>query len=64
MLAYLHDLAAHDSNIILLEESRLPVQTEKDYKDLTHVDETNQVRFTQYMENVLQKLISAPPAGN
>lgn len=64
MMAYLRDLASHDSNIILLEESQLPVQTEKDYQDLTHVDEANQVRFTEYMEKVLQKLLPAPPAGN
>jgi hypothetical protein len=61
MLAYLHDLASHDSNVILLEESQLPVQTEKNYKDLTHVDEAAQVRFTHFIETVLQKLPSAPP---
>jgi len=63
MLAYLHDLAGRDPNIILLEESQLPVQTENDYMDLTHVDEANQVRFTGYMQTVLQKLLDAPPAG-
>ena len=63
MLACLHDLASHDSNIILLEESQLPVQTEKDYKDLTHVDEATQVRFTEYMETVLQKLLNTPSSG-
>jgi hypothetical protein len=61
MLAYLRDLARHDSNIVLLEDSQLPVQTEKNYKDLTHVDEPTQVRFTDYIETVLQKLLSAPP---
>ncbi len=63
MLAYLHDLASHDSNIILLEETQLPVQTEKDYKDLTHVDKATQVRFTEYMETVLQKLLNTPSSG-
>jgi hypothetical protein len=64
MLAWLHDLARRDPNLILLEESQLPVQTEKDYQDLTHVDEANQIRFTKYMETVLQKLLGPPPAGN
>ena len=63
MLACLRDLARRDPNIILLEESQLPVQTEKDYMDLTHVDQANQVRFTEYMETVLQKLLLTPPAG-
>jgi hypothetical protein len=63
MLAFLHGLAAHDTNIILLEESQMPVQTEDDYLDLTHVNETSQIRFTHYIETVLQKLPLTTPTG-
>jgi len=61
MLTYLHKLASQDPNIVLLDESQLPVQTEKDYKDLTHVNEAGQVRFTEYIETVLQKLLITRP---
>ena len=37
MMAFLHDLAAKDPNVILLEPSQFPPQMESDYEDLTHV---------------------------
>ena len=37
--------------------NRMPVQTEKDYDDLSHINEAGQTRFSEYMAGVLEKLI-------
>ncbi len=56
MLAFLRHCAAVDANIVLLDEASLPRQTEADYDDLTHVNVAGQVRFSEYIANVLGKL--------
>jgi hypothetical protein len=62
MMAFLHDLAAHDTNIALLEASQLPPQVEADYEDLTHVNAATRARFSQYIAEVVDKLtpVGAP----
>jgi hypothetical protein len=57
MLGFLRGEATHDPNIVLLDESDLPKQTEGDYDDLTHVNETCQARFTEYVAGVMKKLM-------
>jgi hypothetical protein len=59
MMAFLHDQAAHDTNIVLLDPSQLPPQVEADYEDLTHVNAAARARFSQYIAEVLDKLTSA-----
>jgi hypothetical protein len=65
MLAFLRSQAAQDTNIVFLDESQMPVQTEKDYDDLTHVNTNAQVRFSEFMVGVLEKLMqtNAPTLG-
>jgi hypothetical protein len=57
MMAFLHEQAARDSNIILLEASQMPTQLESDYEDLTHVNDAARARFSQYMAGVMEKLM-------
>jgi hypothetical protein len=57
MLAFLRGQAAQDTNIVLLEQAQMPVQTEKDYDDLTHVNTAAQVRFSEYIAGVLENLM-------
>jgi hypothetical protein len=57
MLAFLRAQATQDTNIVLLEAAQMPVQTEKDYEDLTHVNVAAQVRFSEYMAGVLENLM-------
>jgi hypothetical protein len=59
MLAFLRAQAAKDTNILLLEEAQMPLQTEKDYDDLSHVSTAAQVQFSQYMAGVLENLMQA-----
>jgi len=59
MMAFLHEQARQDTNIILLEESQLPRQVEGDYEDLTHVNEAARARFSQYLAEALEKLTRA-----
>ena len=56
MMAFLHEQARQDPNVILLEESQLPRQIEGDYTDLTHVNEAARERFSQYIAEVMEKL--------
>jgi len=56
MLAFLRHQAAQDTNIVLLEEAQMPVQTEQDYDDLTHVNRAAQVRFSEFMAGILDNL--------
>ncbi len=63
MLAFLRNQAAHDANIVLLDESDLPKQTEADYDDLTHVNEAAQIRFTEFIAGVMEKLLRKGQAG-
>jgi hypothetical protein len=58
MLAFLHGQAALDTNIVLLEQSQMPVQTEQDYDDLTHVNKAAQVQFSEFMAGILDNLMS------
>jgi hypothetical protein len=57
MLAFLRAQAAKDTNILLLEEAQMPLQTEKDYDDLSHVSTVAQVQFSQYIAGVLENLM-------
>jgi hypothetical protein len=59
MAAFLHEQAARDTNMILLEPSQLPPQVEADYEDLTHVNPGARARFSQYIAEVLDKLVPA-----
>jgi hypothetical protein len=63
MLAFLRNQAGHDANIVLLDEPDLPKQTEADYDDLTHVNEAAQIRFTEFIAGVMQKLLRKDHAG-
>jgi len=63
MLAFLRNQGAHDANIVLLDESDLPKQTEADYDDLTHVNEAAQIRFTEFIAGVMRKLLRKGQAG-
>jgi hypothetical protein len=56
LLGFLHDCAARDTNIVLLDEHRLPPQTEADYDDLTHANAAAQARFSEYIAGVLGTL--------
>ncbi|PWU14622.1 MAG: hypothetical protein C5B50_16940 [Verrucomicrobia bacterium] len=56
MLAFLREQATKASNIVLLEESQCPAQTEGDYTDLTHVTETARGRFSRYVAEVMERL--------
>jgi hypothetical protein len=60
MMNYLHQLAAQDPNIVLLEQSQMPPQVESDYEDLTHVNLEARARFSQYIADVLEKLAQSP----
>ncbi len=54
IMDFLHEQAAKDPNIILLEESQMPRQVESDYEDLTHVNTAARERFSQYLSGVLE----------
>jgi hypothetical protein len=56
MMAFLHEQAAQDTNMVLLEASQLPPQVEADYDDLTHVNLAARARFSQYIADALEKL--------
>ena len=56
MLSFLREQAAKDPNIVLLDESQLPPQVESDYEDLTHVNHTNRLRFSQFIGDKLEAL--------
>jgi hypothetical protein len=65
MLAFLRGQAAQDTNIVLLDEADLPPQTEKDYDDLTHVNQAAQMRFSEFIAGVLEKLMHPnQPSGH
>ena len=53
MVAYLRRLASQHANVQLLED--LPPQTPANYEDLTHVNREAQVRFTEFIQNVLER---------
>ena len=57
LLAFLRGRAAEDTNIVLLEPAQLPVQTEKDYLDLNHVNTAAQARFSEFIAGVLDNLM-------
>jgi hypothetical protein len=59
MMAFLHEQAAHDTNLVLLEAAQLPPQVEADYEDLTHVNPAARARFSQYLADALDKLTPA-----
>jgi hypothetical protein len=61
MMAFLREQAGKDSNIVLLEESQLPRQTESDYDDLTHVNLAARARFSQYIADMLESLTQHGP---
>jgi hypothetical protein len=61
MLAFLRGQAAQDPNIILLDQAQMPVQTEKDYDDLSHVNTAAQVRFSVFMSGRLEDFLNNPP---
>jgi hypothetical protein len=64
MMAFLHEQAGQDPNLILLEDPQLPRQVKGDYDDLTHVNEAARARFSQYMAEALEKLARTnPPSG-
>jgi hypothetical protein len=62
MISFLEDLSKKYDNVVLLTEKDLPIQTEADYEDLTHVREVAQSRFTQLIAKTLQSL-SLKPSG-
>jgi hypothetical protein len=57
MLVFLRRQAAQDTNIVLLEEAQMPLQSEKDYDDLTHVNTAAQARFSEFIASVLGNLM-------
>jgi hypothetical protein len=57
MVAFLRGQAAQDTNIVLLDRAQMPVQTEMDYDDLTHVNKAAQARFSEFMAGVLENLM-------
>jgi hypothetical protein len=57
LLAFLRGRAAQDPNIVLLEPAQLPVQTEKDYVDLNHVNTAAQAQFSEFIAGVLDDLM-------
>jgi len=61
MMAFLREQAAQDPNLVLLDESQLPPQSEGDYDDLAHVNLAARARFSQYIAGVLEQLASAKP---
>lgn len=52
--AFLSRLASRYDNFVLLDT--LPVQTEEDYEDLTHVNQAAQVRFTKALAPILREV--------
>ena len=56
MLAFLRGLASKHSNVVLVEESQMPAQSEQAYVDLTHVGPTAQAQFTEAIAGVLEKI--------
>ena len=58
-MAFLHEQASQDSNIILLEASALPPQDQSGYINLSHASGSARARFSQYMADVLEKLTQA-----
>ncbi len=66
MRDYLHQLAAKHSNMRLLDQDVLPLQTEANYEDLTHVNRNAQIQFTKLIGVELEKMASSqgsPTAG-
>ena len=61
MLAFFHEQARKDPNIVVLDDSQLPRQVESDYEDLTHVHEAARQRFSEFMAGRLENL--RPTAG-
>jgi hypothetical protein len=59
MLAFLRQEAKNNPSIILLEESQLPLQTEEDYSDLTHVKPETRRRFSNFIADKLEELTLA-----
>jgi hypothetical protein len=53
MIAFLRALAAKHPHVSLVED--LPVQTEQDYDDLTHVNKAAQARFTQFLAGRIEQ---------
>ncbi len=56
MLAFLRGLAARYGNVVLMDESDLPTQTEADYEDLVHATTNARTRFTAALAARLQRL--------
>jgi hypothetical protein len=56
MLAFFHEQAGKDPNIVVLDDSQLPRQVESDYEDLTHIDEAARQRFSEFMAGTLENL--------
>ena len=56
MIDYLHQQAAKDPNIILVEAPILPQHVEADYEDLTHVNLAARARCSAVIANVLADL--------
>ena len=56
MLTFVAQLAAKYKNVVVVQESDLPAQTEADYQDLSHVTPAAQIRFTEAFGRILQGL--------
>jgi len=54
MKKFLRELALRYPNVVLVTEDMLPPQTPADYKDLTHVTEDVQAKFSQWFADYLQ----------
>jgi hypothetical protein len=64
MLAFLRHEAQNNPNIILFDESQLPLQTEEDYTDLTHVKPETRVRCSNFIADKLEELTVLASHGN
>lgn len=54
MRGFLREMASRFSNVILVTEDRLPSQLPPDYEDLSHVNQSTQMRFTSWLVDYLR----------
>jgi hypothetical protein len=57
MKTFLRRLRKDHPNVLLVPEEVMPAQTPEDYRDLTHVNEAGEAKFTEWLASYIDELL-------
>lgn len=63
MAAFLNQMKARHSNLVVVTGTALPPQAPADYEDLTHVNPEVQRRFTEWLAEFMKTQLNQAPAA-